>query len=296
MITWRYHILTIAAIFLALSLGVLIGIALTDSGRVNSSQQNLVSGIQQDLTSLRGQVDSLGRDNSINLRFQQDAFPFIVGGQLQGRKIAVIAADAAGSDIQRRLESAIHGAGGQVISTTVLNSRFDQKAMNDKVRNDWKDDPSYAGADDGTLINLIARQLDREIVKAGGEKMLSTLQGTLVDSTSGRYDIPADGVVIISRSDDKQTPAYSEVEKQMAIGLNELSVIAVGCETSDAPSSEIPIYLSADISSVDNLDSPIGQVSVVYALAGEKGNYGIKTTSNMLIPILRSPKSQTVAH
>ncbi len=295
MITWRYHILTIAAIFLALSLGVLIGIALTDSGRVNSSQQDLVSGIQQDLTSLRDQVDSLGQDNSINLRFQQDAFPFIVGGQLQGRKIAVIAADAAGSDIQRKLESAIHGAGGQVISTTVLNSRFDQKAMNDKVRNDWKDDPSYAGADDGTLINLIARQLDREIVKAGGNRMLSTLQGTLVDSTNGRYDIPADGVVIISRADDKQTPVYSEVEKQMAIGLNELSVIAVGCETIDAPSSEIPIYLSADISSVDNLDSPIGQVSVVYALAGEKGNYGIKTTSNMLIPILRNPP-QTVAH
>ena len=64
----------------------------------------------------------------------------------------------------------------------------------------------------------------------------------------------------------------------------------VGTEPPDAPRSEIPLFQSVDVSSVDNLDSRIGQVSLVYVLSGEKGAFGVKPTADLLIPILRSQR------
>ncbi len=288
--TWRYHLLSLAAIFLALSLGVLIGVGLTDSGAVDTSQKDLVGSLQHDLNSLRGQNNQLSQENATNATFQEDSFPFIVGAQLQGKRIAVIASAAAGGDLQRKLETALHAAGAEMVTTTILNSRFDLHAAAAKARTDMKNNPAFSAVDDNALITPIARELSREIGKGGSTAMLSSLQGTLIESTSGSFNAPVDGVVIITRADDQQSPAYSELEKQLALGLRSLSVTAVGCEPTDAPISEIPLFQSADVASVDNLDSFIGQVSAVYALAGAHGAFGVKPTADMLVPILKNAK------
>ncbi|MHB1464209.1 MAG: copper transporter [Thermoleophilia bacterium] len=290
MLTWRYHLLTLAAIFLALALGVLIGIALNDSGTVNTGQTDLMNGIQKDLNGLRQQNELLSQKNGINQRFQDDAFPYIVGGRLQGKNVAMISAGVAGDDLRRNLESAIHAAGGQVVSTTVLNSRYNPVALASKVKNDLKSMPAYANVDANSIDPAVAKELAHEIGKAGGTGSLTGLQGVLIDSTSGRYDAPIDAVVIVARADDQQTPAYADIEKQLALAFNSLGIVTVGGEASDAPRTEIPIFQSADVSSVDNLDSRIGQISLVYALAGEKGAFGTKPATDMLIPILRTPK------
>ncbi len=290
MLTWRYHLLSLAAVFLALSLGVLIGVGLTDSGAVDTSRKDLVGSLQHDLNSLRSQNNQLSKENATNVSFQEDSFPFIVGAQLQGKKIAIIAAAATGGDIQRKLETALHAAGAEVASTTILNSRFDLHAAAVKARADMKNNPAFAAANDNALIAPIAQELSREISKGGSTVLLSSLEGTLADSTSGSFNMPVQGVVIISRADDQQTASYSELEKQIALNLKSMGVTAVGCEPADAPVSEIPLFQSSEISSVDNLDSFIGEISVVYALAGEHGTYGIKPTADMLIPILKNAR------
>lgn len=290
MLTWRYHLLSLVAVFLALGLGVLMGISLSDNGVVETSQAGLVDDIQRDLDNLRSQNNALERERASNLRFQDDTFPFIASGRLQGKKIALVASSKTGDDIQRKLTSAVHGAGGQIVSTTVLNARFDPAAVTDKMKAGMKNDPAVAALDESSAVPLAGQLLAGEIGKAGGQKLLTLLQGTLVDSMNGSYDVPVDAVVVITRADDEQVPAYSELEKRFLLGLKELGVMPVGCEPSDAPRSEIPLFLSVDVSSVDNLESRIGQVSLVYVLGGEKGAFGVKTTADMLIPILRAPK------
>lgn len=297
MLTWRYHLLSLVAVFLALGLGILVGISLSDNGVVETGQAGLVEDIQRNLDDLRSQNNSLGRERATNLRFQEDTFPFIVGGRLQGKKIAVVASNKTGDDLQRQLKSAVHGAGGQVISTTLLNSRFDVEAAAAKIKTDLKADPVFAAVDVSSVVALTGGQLAKEVAGRGGSapKLLTILQGTLVDSMMGNYDVPADAVVLITRADDDQAPAYSELEKQLLLSLRGMGVMPVGAEMEDAPRSEIPLFLSVDVSSVDNLDSRIGQVSLVFVLGGEKGAFGVKTTADMLIPILRTPKQPAAA-
>ncbi len=294
MLTWRYHLLSLVAVFLALGLGVLVGISLSDNGAVEAGRNVLVSDIQRDVDDLRAQNNDLGRERATNIRFQDDSFPFIVGGRIQGKRIALIASAAAGDDIQRQLTSAVHAAGGQIVSTTVLNPGFDLPAVTAKVKADLKSDPQFAGVDDSSLTSLVGHQLAKDISKGGGVKLLNSLQGVLVDSLNGSYDIPVDAVVVITRANDDQTPAYSDLEKFFLLNVKDLGVMAVGAESRDAPRSEIPLFQSVDVSSIDNLDSRIGQVSVVFVLSGEKGAFGVKPTADLLIPILRTPK-QTAA-
>lgn len=295
MLTWRYHLLSLVAVFLALGLGVLVGISLSDNGLVATSQDVLVEDIQQNIDDLQTRNNQLGRDRATNLRYQDDTFPFIVGGRIQGKRIAIVASSTAGDELQRKLTSAVHGAGGQVVSNTVLNSRFDLPAVTAKIKTDLKNDAQFAAVDDATLLPVVGRELAREIGRSGGTRLLATLQGTMVDSFSGTYDAPVDAVVIITRAEIDQVPAYSDLEKQFILSLRELGVFSAGAEPTDAPRSEIPLFQGVDVSSVDNLDSRIGQVSLVYVLYGEKGSFGIKPTADLLVPILRTLKPSAAA-
>lgn len=289
MLTWRYHLLSLAAVFLALGLGVLVGISLSDNGAVTTGQDRLVEDIQQDVDGLRTQNSALERDKAVNLRFQDDSFPFVVGGHLQGKRVALVVSNKAGDDVQRKISSAIHAAGAQVMSTTVLNARMDPVAVAAKLKADLKTEPQWASADEKSTPALLGTDLAREIGR-GGAKALPLLQGIAVDSMAGNYELPVEWVVLVTRADDEQSPAYSELEKYFLLDLKELGVMPAGCEPEDAPRSEIPLFLSVDVSSVDNIDTRIGQVSLVFVLGGEKGAFGVKPTADMLIPILRNPK------
>ena len=294
MLTWRYHLLSLVAVFLALGLGILVGISISGNGMVEVSREGLVDDIRQDMQGLRDDNDILSRERATNLRYQEDTFPFLIGGRLQGKKFALLASASTGDEVQRKLASAIHGAGGQVVSTTILNSHFDPVAASAKLKAELKTDPQYANLDEATFAAVVSKQLAKDIARGGNSKMLPVLQGSLVDVAGGRYDTPVDAVVLVTRADDTQTPAYTDLEKNLLLNLKELGVLSVGSETEDAQRSEIPLFLSVDVSSVDNLDSRIGQVSLVYVLSGEKGAFGVKPTADMLIPILRITKPPAV--
>jgi len=283
------------AVFLALGLGVLVGVSLADRGTVETGQNVLVEDIQRDVEDLRNQNNDLSHDRATNIRYQDDSFPFIVGGRLQGKRIAVVASASAGEEALRKLTEAVHGAGGQVINTTVLNQRFDTAAVIGKIRNDLKNDPLLASVDEASLAAVVGQALARDISRGGGARLLGPLQGALVESTNGNYDSPVDAVVLVTRAEGDENAAYEDLEKRFMLSLKELGTLTVGTETSDAPKSEIPLFQSVDVSSVDNLDSRIGQVSLVYILSGEKGAFGVKPTADLLIPILRAPKAGTAA-
>ena len=142
MLTWRYHLLSLVAVFLALGLGVLVGISLSDNGVIDTSQDVLVEDIQRNIDDLQTQNNQLGRERATSLRYQDDTFPFIVGGRIQGKRIAMVTSSMAGDELQRKLTSAVHGAGGQVVSNTVLNARFDPPAATAKIKAELKTIPS----------------------------------------------------------------------------------------------------------------------------------------------------------
>ena len=69
-------------------------------------------------------------------------------------------------------------------------------------------------------------------------------------------------------------------------------VPAVGVELSSTEPSQIPWYKGKGISSVDDLDNLAGQAALDYALAGDRGTFGVKSTADSLLPSVTSGTSQ----
>ena len=67
-------------------------------------------------------------------------------------------------------------------------------------------------------------------------------------------------------------------------GLSQGSAPVVGTETTTTDPSQVLWYKGHSLSSVDNLNQLAGKVSLVFALAGANGAYGIKPTAQALLP------------
>lgn len=289
MINWRYHIMSIVAVFLALGLGVIIGIGLGESGTIDLGQRGLVDDIRRDIDGLREENNALNTERSINLRYQDNTYPYLVAGQLQGKKIALVAASPVSEDDRRGIAGAIESAGGQVVSTTVFNSRFSPTDVAARSSDALQKYPQLAAVDEATLAAVLGKQLALEIATVNPPVALTALQGTLVDSASGNYELTVDAVILLTRADNEYSSRYTDLERELILNLKGAGVVIVGGEPVDAPISEIPMFIAMGIPSVDNIDSRIGQLSVIYALAGERDTYGVKPTSDLLIPIMRIP-------
>lgn len=288
MLNWRYHLLTLIAVFLAMALGVLIGIGLSDSGVVETGRASIVDDIEQQLEVLSGQNDELNHQLSINQRYQEDTFPFLVRGRLQGKTLALIATSGVDDSILREIGSTINSAGAQILTTTITNPHMETGSVMDQIKTAPILDPALVSLDESTITAALGQELASDITRSGGADLLASLQGTLVESTSGAYNTPVDAVIYLTNQDNETSPGYSDWEKEFLLSLRRLGIKVAGGEPADAELSTIPLFINVDVSSVDNIDARIGQLSLVYIIAGERGSYGVKPTADLLIPILRT--------
>ncbi len=88
-----------------------------------------------------------------------------------------------------------------------------------------------------------------------------------------------------------QSEASAAFESGLLAGAAAANVPAVGVELSGTEPSQIPWYKGKGISSVDDLDSLAGQAALVYALAGARGSFGIKSTADSLLPSIRHARA-----
>lgn len=133
MISLRQHAISIAAIFLALAIGVILG--------SQTLAADMLSGLRSDRTDLRGQVDALtARNEQLTARldtadkFVAGAAERILGGTLAERSVVVFStpdADPADIDgVSRSLET----AGAAVTGRIALTEAFTDAGEGDRMR------------------------------------------------------------------------------------------------------------------------------------------------------------------
>jgi outer membrane murein-binding lipoprotein Lpp len=119
MISFRYHIVSLCAVVLALALGVVLG--------ASSLSQTMLGALSSDRADLSGQVGTLTAERD-TARAQQDAAdrvlagtaPVLVGGALKDRTVVLVAApDAERADLDA-LTGLVGQAGGRVTGTLSL--------------------------------------------------------------------------------------------------------------------------------------------------------------------------------
>ena len=284
----RYHAASLAAVFLALAVGIVIGAGLGDDV-LSGTEDNLRESLESDIENARGEADELQADLDREREFSDRAYPALVADTLEGRRIGVLAFGDLPDDVSGDIEESLEPTGAELSEVAVVRLPPDVSGMAAQLGPRFDD----LEADDPELSEL-ARLLGRQLM-AGRGKQLDAVRDVLFSRSSGEGG-RLDGIVLV-RAGSGQVEAGSEedagtnaMETGMVAGIADSGRPAVAVERSGVAESSIPFFAPLDVATVDNVDQTSGQVALVFALLGAEGSFGGKDTADSLLPeLLESP-------
>ncbi|MGH3368939.1 MAG: copper transporter, partial [Nocardioidaceae bacterium] len=116
MISFRYHIVSIVSVFLALAIGVALGGGPL-KGEVDNTLVEQVESDRKAKADLRSQISALGASNQFSDSFASEVAPGMVGGTLSGRAVTLLVLPGAKEETVGSLSDLVVAAGGNVGAT-----------------------------------------------------------------------------------------------------------------------------------------------------------------------------------
>lgn len=305
MINFRYHVVSLAAVFLALAIGLVVGTSALNGPATDRLSQNLSSVTKQNST-YRDNISQLEGELASQEKFASQSAPWLLGGKLAGRRVVVVAMQQSSSYVDDSV-AMLQMAGAKVTGRLQINDSFVDPQNND------------------ALLDLAATSLNTATISGlpansdGVETSSALLAAVLLDHTpavssdvsrtvlhayeemkyvtlSGDINSPAEAVVLIA------TPPYTD-KNASAENANTVTIVdqfhnagpivvgvpgaagsgnVVGAVTGDA-------VLSKSVSTVDNINTPMGQIAATMALSeriteGKTGHYGTSSSASAILP------------
>jgi hypothetical protein len=278
----RYHLASLVAVFLALTIGLMLGSVVAEKGYLDAQQAVLVQGLQEDFGQLREANDRLQSDYERDHGFTVWVAEAFSVGLLEGRTVLVID-DRQDSDALAAASDAIVQAGGRVVravfSEPVLG--LDDAALRDVVRS-FK--PLAGSGFDRDLATELVTGLASELATLAPQTtpyLDALVEADVLELWGWDPGHGIDGVVLMGSFDGNAEPTLVRLVSR----LHELGVTAVAAETSDGDGVVVTACLEAGLSAVDAIDLPQGSLSLALVLSGRaEGHFGIRDGADSLYP------------
>lgn len=283
----RYHIASLVAVFLALGLGILIGTNLLGNDVMVKSLKTASDKIEKNLDSLRlenkkAQEEISAYKETVNMQnqFEKQTIPMLVYGKLAGRRVAIIETNNYG--LHDEWINTLNKAGAKVTSITTFIEGFnlDDEAKRGLISTKLM----LQSGEEKDIYKSVAEEIYGGIMTGQNMENLQYFGSLGLLKTSGNYGVPVNAVIFVGGSRDKETARVSELDVPMMKFFLSNKISIYGVENSEVEYSYMRDYQKLKISTVDNVDFYPGQYSLVMAIAGKPGNYGIKNTARLLMP------------
>ena len=279
MFDFRYHVASLAAVFFALVIGILVGVALASHGLGNTERDRLHEDIRRAEArgdAFKAQVDALTQSGSSDKAFVENAYKIVMANRLKGQKIAVLFVGSTNGNLGS-VKTALSDAGaGEPIRVRALTVPIDQTKLQRRLANR----PFLAAFSGPKQLEQLGHALGQEFASGGDTPLLNALQSLIVEEKAGRSKKPADGVVVV-RTVAAQTGATAVFLKGLYAGLNDVGIPAVGVEGTDDSGSAMKAFQKAGLSTVDDIDTRAGKVALAALLSDPmvRGDFGVKKTA-----------------
>lgn len=292
----RYHVASLAAVFLALAVGVLLGVAI--SGKVSEAEESFerqrIDELEQDLEEANARADSAESRGEATRELVERAYPALMAGRLEDQGFALVFLGPVDSNIRDSVERALFDAdSGFPVRVVALDVPVNGLELQDRLQGDELL-ASYAG--DGGDFGELGEELGHELIEGGETPLWEALSSELVEETQGSSTPEVDGAVVVwtwspgRDGGDGDVEAASRATETLAQGvvrgLDSSGLAVVGVAATIQPASLTERYRDGGISSVDNVDVDAGRLALALLLAGARpGHYGFKdTATNGVIP------------
>lgn len=303
MINFRFHIVSLTAVFLALVIGIVMGVAVIDQATVSQLEQGLEEA-EARAEKVRSGNDALEAELARWSLFAEQAGDELVAGRLDGVPIVILTVAGAPDDALAALRSTLAAAGADVRGTLELTERV---ALTEPA--DVEAMAAVLGGEHGGAQSTRDAAIDRVAseMAAGAAPVVGGLVAERFAVVDGDQN-PADLVVPNTRFVVYTQPEAAAADRLFALPLTvalarraDSRVLAVapslgpdGQGRSDTPGPSVVGQLRSAgdtrLSTVDNAADFRGRVAAVFALValgrGVVGDFGFGPGADRVLPDL----------
>ncbi len=315
MVDFRYHLVSIIAVFLALAIGIVIGTTALN-GALLDNLKGSISALSTDKRGLESTITGLRQQTSSDDQLAERIGAAAVAGRLTGQRVVLVDAPNASSGTSAGLVPLLEAAGAIVTGTVQLRPDLLDPAKTATVDAVVAEvAPTGLDLSGAEPVERAALELASALIRAPNgdgiapgeaEAVLSGFQGKDLVDVASTVQPRADLAVVVagdpvSSTDPTVPEARARALLSFAAALDAAGAGAVvaGPLTATDDGGALKALrqdggLSERVSSVDGADRPPGRIAVVYALReqqqGGSGRYGSGPGSQAAVPSLPTGK------
>ncbi len=280
MFDFRYHALSLAAVLIALAVGLLLGVAIGDANLVSNAEKRVVESLRSGISQARSDTSQVRAQLAFRDAYERLVYPQLVGRALKGKRIGLIFLGQPSNQVTGLVRGALDPTGASLVLVAAIRDPVDASAVAAAAGS-----TRYSALGSApTLMSGFGTRVGVQLVRGG--RLLSQVQPALFSSYNGVIE-RLDGIVIVRAAgavDPAAQHANDQFEAGLAGGLAATGVPVVGVETTLTAPSQVPWYTAKNFSSVDDIEDIAGSTALVDALAGAHGVFGRKATAAAVLP------------
>jgi len=306
-IDFRYHLVSIVAVFLALAIGIVLG-----STELQGPAYNLLdkttSKLQNELGQVSSQRDTAQQQATEGEMYAQAVEPTVLHDLLVGQRLLIVTEPGAQSSVVSGISSAALAAGASITGQVNLATKFFDTSgtAQDSLNQTTLDVAQAAGLSldsSATYQQQAAQVIASEILAKApasstgkppadqateASTMLQAYAASQFLSTTGQPANPATLVVVVTPQTPPSDGSADQLDQVLVPLVTELAAkssatVVAGSSAGTGAGSPIAVLrsnnISSQVSTVDDADLVAGQTVAMQALAvglagGKAGSYG----------------------
>jgi hypothetical protein len=319
-IDFRYHLVSIVAVFLALAIGIVLG-----STELQGPAYNLLdkttSKLQNELGQVSSQRDAAQQQATEGEMYAQAVEPTVLRGLLTKQRLLIVTEPGAQSSVVSGISSAALAAGASITGQINLAPKFFDTSgtTQDSLNQTTLDVAQAAGLtldSSATYQQQAAQVIASEVLTTAASSdgkppaadqatnaatMLQAYAASQFLSTTGQPASAATLAVVVTPQNPPSDGSTDQLDQVLIPLVTELAAkssatVVVGSSAGSGAGSPIAVLrsnnVSSQVSTVDDADLVAGQTVAMQALAvglagGKTGSYGF--TANGATAIAPSP-------
>ncbi|MGH3741182.1 MAG: copper transporter [Micromonosporaceae bacterium] len=305
MINFRYHVVSLTAVFLALAVGMVLGTAALN-GPVTEDLYNEAQSLRKSNGQLRDQIGSMEDELAGREQYIKEAAPLLLDQKLTETPILLVTSPDADPGAVKAVVQNLELADATITGTVHLTNRFldpinreDARDLATRLLPPKVDSvPSDADGATASAALLAACLLERKPEVSGADRtsVLAGYEAAQLVDVDEKISEPAQGVIIVTDLPETDTDAvernqamFNVVKEFGKAGPAVLSAPGTGGDGNADAAVRSDASLRKSMSTVDNVNTSLGQLSSVLALVeriqeDEAGHYGISEAPDGRIP------------
>ena len=308
MINFKYHVVSLTAVFLALAIGLIVGTAALN-GPLSDELKHQVTQLSAQNQQYRSQVNSLKTEVNQKEQFVTQIAPLVLPGKLAGRHVLVVSTQQSDADV-KSVDSDLQLAGATITGHVTIEDNFVKPDNNGPLLDlaattlttlNTNAITGLPANSDGveTSTGLLAAALMNHVPAVPRQSQQEILAAY---KSAGYIDYdtvptgPAEAVIVLAGLPYTDQDATKENQNTltMVTGFDKAGPIVLAASSTAGSGNVVSAVrgdasLSKTVSTVDNDNTLQGVLAVTLALNeqvvfGRTGHYGLGSNASASLP------------